>query len=764
MSLVIVDDSLFNLDLLEAILQPLGRPIVRFRDPLAALDGIESLEPVLVVTDHLMPEMEGVELVRRLRSMPAVADVPVLMLTSADENAVRVTAFEVGVTDFATRPIDPIELRARARALMQLGIARNELRWQARMLAGEVQDTTANLATVLDSGPGTLSRFARDASGAWRPVWHSDNFSRLTGYTLAEASAPDFSQHTMRVDPYAGRAEALARSSAPGMASWDFDFRHKHGHWLRLGQNLRVVISGAYEEELVAYTYDFTAQYQAAKLIEAGKQRLDMLLSASPGALFQMELNESGAAAMVFMADAIVRVTGYRFDAMPGGCITTLYDEMSLARHADAIASARLRGEASYEAHLQHKDGRWIWADVRLSASEGPASMRITGYIADVTGERETRAELERTRTELKAVVEASPGALVTLLYGPSATDKAVLFASHGIARVTGYSAEECRDPAWFQSVVDPAYWRDMMETRWQLLQLRPAIVQLPILHKSGGWRWVQLAFRPHERSADGKVLVFGYMTDITEQKAQDARLAQTVKLATLGEMATSMAHELNQPLTIISFAAQNLFNAYNQDEQARPRLDRIIAQAHRASKLIDHLRVFGRAQDSAPSAVHWQDALAGAMLLAGAKLRMAGITPDVRVPDDLPPVQGHLVLLEQVLLNVINNACDAYQLATPPVPGADRTLVIAAEAMTGAIRMTVADRAGGIPPAAMERVFEPFFTTKAASQGTGLGLSFSYGVIADMKGSMTVRNAGGGAEFEIILPIATLPIFTESQ
>ena len=146
MTIVVVDDDRFNLDLLEAVLEPLGEMVARFEDPLEALGAIEGLRPVLVITDHLMPGIQGVELVARLRATPGVADTPVLMLTGADELAVRVAAFDVGVTDFATRPIDPTELLARARALSRLGAAQAEMKRQATLLAGEVREATATLA------------------------------------------------------------------------------------------------------------------------------------------------------------------------------------------------------------------------------------------------------------------------------------------------------------------------------------------------------------------------------------------------------------------------------------------------------------------------------------------------------------------------------------------------------------------------------------------------------------------------------------------
>jgi signal transduction histidine kinase len=146
MTIFVVDDDPFNLQLIEGVLEPLALPLACFQDPFAALAALDTLRPQLIITDHLMPGLQGVELIARVRAMPAAADVPVLMLTGADELAVRVAAFDVGVTDFATRPIDPTELLARARALSRLGAAQAQMRRLASLLAGEVQVASATLA------------------------------------------------------------------------------------------------------------------------------------------------------------------------------------------------------------------------------------------------------------------------------------------------------------------------------------------------------------------------------------------------------------------------------------------------------------------------------------------------------------------------------------------------------------------------------------------------------------------------------------------
>jgi len=118
--------------------------------------------------------------------------------------------------------------------------------------------------------------------------------------------------------------------------------------------------------------------------------------------------------------------------------------------------------------------------------------------------------------------------------------------------------------------------------------------------------------------------------------------------------------------------------------------------------------------------------------------------------------VLGTLVLLEQVMINLIANACDAFKAARPPVDRDRRQIEVTGFAADAAVVFTIADHAGGIPERDLPQVFQPFFTTKPAEEGTGLGLSISHAIITDMGGTITVRNSRDGAVFELRLPVDT--------
>jgi PAS domain S-box-containing protein len=246
--------------------------------------------------------------------------------------------------------------------------------------------------------------------------------------------------------------------------------------------------------------------------------------------------------------------------------------------------------------------------------------------------------------------------------------------------------------------------------------------------------------------------------TDITSTRAMALQLAQSAKLAQLGELATGMAHELNQPLAGITLAAENALRALASAPGAPPRvgqkLDLIIDLATRASAVIDHMRVFGRNGSGPARPVALAGVVSGAAQLLHGKLTGQGVQLVTEIPDALPPVLGKAVPLEQVLINLIVNACDAYRAMPAPPP--QRAIRITAAVQGTRLRIGVADQAGGIAADILPRIFDPFFTTKPEGTGTGLGLSISSSIIAEMGGTIEVEMRDGGSVFTMSLPLAT--------
>jgi C4-dicarboxylate-specific signal transduction histidine kinase len=264
------------------------------------------------------------------------------------------------------------------------------------------------------------------------------------------------------------------------------------------------------------------------------------------------------------------------------------------------------------------------------------------------------------------------------------------------------------------------------------------------------------------ERSRKAMIHIMGDLHETTAQvrrREQDLRdkqeqLVQAAKLATLGELTTGVAHELNNPLNNIGLFIGNALDVIelgrNDGDAIRRELQSATRQVRKATEIISHLRTFGRAAPINREPVPVNQVIERALSLMSEQFRLREIGVELRLSAENPTVNGSPIQLEQAFINLLSNARDA--LMTSP----RRQIVITSDAGTGAVSIAISDTGSGIPAGLEQRIFDPFFTTKEVGQGTGLGLSITYGIVQDHDGSITVfNNPDGGATFRIQLPRA---------
>lgn len=240
-------------------------------------------------------------------------------------------------------------------------------------------------------------------------------------------------------------------------------------------------------------------------------------------------------------------------------------------------------------------------------------------------------------------------------------------------------------------------------------------------------------------------------LTEANDQlhRAQ-AELVQAGKLSALGQMSAGISHELNQPLMAIQSYAENAGLLLERAEPARAaeNLGRISDLARRMGRIIKNLRAFARQESEGMSDVDLVAVIAAALELTEARLRAAGVGVDWTPPARPVRVRGGEVRLQQVLVNLLANAADAME--------GGGTVRIRIDRAGGRVRLSVADTGPGI--AEPDRIFDPFYSTKevGASEGMGLGLSISYGIVQSFGGTIAGRNRPeGGAEFTVELAAA---------
>ena len=251
-------------------------------------------------------------------------------------------------------------------------------------------------------------------------------------------------------------------------------------------------------------------------------------------------------------------------------------------------------------------------------------------------------------------------------------------------------------------------------------------------------------------RLAAAAALALDVLVMREKERAREAQLRETEKLAALGQLVAGVAHEINNPLTGISAFAQLLADdpALGAEQMEAVRL--IKKEADRAGAVVRDLLAFARKEATRSERIDLNAAIEETLRLRAYALRTAGVEIVTELAPDLPPVAGEERKLQHVVLNLIVNAEHAMQQA--PV----RRLTMRTCHRDDMIVLEVVDTGTGMAPEVQQRMFEPFFTTKPEGVGTGLGLSVSYGIIRAHGGSLGATSApGSGTTFRVTLPAA---------
>jgi signal transduction histidine kinase/ActR/RegA family two-component response regulator len=237
------------------------------------------------------------------------------------------------------------------------------------------------------------------------------------------------------------------------------------------------------------------------------------------------------------------------------------------------------------------------------------------------------------------------------------------------------------------------------------------------------------------------------------------ARLVQSEKLAAIGELVAGVAHELNNPLTLIIGFAELLRRSPVSDE-TRQDLEKIVAQSRRAAGIVRSLLDFARQRPSERRLVQVNDMMNSTLDLLAYELRTHNIERTVRLAPDLPFTLADPYQLQQVFVNLVNNARQAMSEShggghlTITSELGPSTFVNRERDDAPVIRITIWDDGPGISPDLLPRIFDPFFTTKSPGEGTGLGLSVCHGIIGDHGGHIWAENGPQGATFFVELPV----------
>lgn len=427
-----------------------------------------------------------------------------------------------------------------------------------------------------------------------------------------------------------------------------------------------------------------------------------------------------------------------------------------LVRDSAALAPLFAEGEPRpAEAALRGPEGEERFVLISATPLKN-ASGRRSGHFAIVTDVTELRRATERLRQSeerFRGIIENTPFGILTL----DAAGR-VRTANPAFLAITG-AAEDAFAGA------DPADW---------LPDARPGLAELMAADggaASGESRLRRSADLGHARlvlsrmggAGDAWLLI---VEDTTEARQMEETLRHTAKLALLGEMSASLAHEISQPLNVIRLAAESALLCIDDGDAAaiRAKFETIGAQSDRLRETIDYMQAFSRRDAGARKSFDTAQATGAAVALMTPQCSSVGISVDWTPPAQPLAVVGHPRQLEQVLVNLLRNAVDAIVERRTLDPDRPERIEVTLGAAVGRdqrrwVQVEVADTGTGVRPEDLPHLFEPFFTRKTEGLGTGLGLSISLGLITAMGGRIEAENRPeGGCRFRVLLPQADRP------
>jgi histidine kinase len=442
-----------------------------------------------------------------------------------------------------------------------------------------------------------------------------------------------------------------------------------------------------------------------------------------------------------------------KFAPQPGDYCYQVYKGRSEKCVNCPVEKTFIDGKSHYSEETGfNKDGtltHWIvnTSPIKNSKGEIIATMEMN---LDITHRKHLEEKLEKSEKKYYAIFNNIPNPVFVL----DMDTLKILDCNESVTTVYGFGKNEIISKPFLD-----LFKEEEREKYGFKMRAYSVLNQVKHIRKDGNTVYVNIRISPSEYPGQKVFLVT--TSDITKRLEAEQQLIQASKMATLGEMATGVAHELNQPLTVMKTASSFLMKKVGKKEPIRDDVlftlaEEIDSHVDRATKIINHMRQFGRKSDMTLEKVNINRILESAFEIFSQQLKVRGIKVVWETDENLPLVMADADRLEQVFINLLINARDAIEdrCEKEGNKSCKKIITIKTGVEKGQVEISIKDTGTGIPASISEKIFEPFFTTKKVGKGTGLGLSISYGIIQDSKGSIKAAPSDEGACFVIRFPI----------
>lgn len=772
---LVVEDNKSQLHTLTAILEDEGFDTIGCSSATEALQHVGQEDVAVAIVDLRLPALSGTELLRRFHELDD--GIPVVVHTAHASYESAKDAVNHGAFAYVEKACDPDEIVYHVRRAFQqhleqyadeleIAVAERtrELQEACEELGCEIdrreraaealERNEALLATILEAAPAGIG-LLHDRVFQWGNI----PMLEMTGYREDELLGKNAQMLYETAEEYerVGRVK-YAQIRTTGTGEIDTQWRRRDGKTIHVHLRSTAINPDDLSAGVIFTATDITKRKLAEDALRESEERYRNAIEMAPDGIAIVDLKGR----ITSSNAASNRLLGYTNEEVLG----KPFWKVGVLRPRDVPKLLRLfvsviRGKPMppVEVVCNHKDGtaRTLECRVALIRCDG----RVVGLQTisrDVTERKKAEEELRAARDQAQRYLDIACVMFVALDEQGNIT-----LVNQRACEILGYCERDLVGKNWFETclpeaVREGAYavYRKLMAGHAELADNRENVV----LTREGEPRlivWRNTMLR------DDKGRITGTLSsgeDVTDRRlAEDERrqlqadLAHIGRVHTVGEMAATLAHEINQPLYAIANYVRGVnrrINRGNLDlDQLADVMDRVSHEVDRAAGIISHLREFVRKGRPRRSTVDIRKLVDDVMKLLEADIRRNRITVNRQLDDDIPVVSADPVQIQQVVVNLIRNAVDAMS----EVPDERRVLTIAARSTRDkTVEIAVSDNGNGVPTEIDESIFDAFFSTK--DEGLGIGLAISRTIVEAHDGRLwAVSNQPQGTTFFFTIP-----------
>jgi len=493
-------------------------------------------------------------------------------------------------------------------------------------------------------------------------------------------------------------------------------------------------------------TRDITKRKQAEEALKASEEFRSSLLKNSPIPMLVINPDTS----IKYVNPALEELTGFSAAEVIGGKAPyPWWTEETLEKISGDLAEAMVKGAVRLEELFKKKNGEQFWVEITSTPvrKDGEFKYYLANWV-DITERKQAEESLRESELKYKTLVEATSD-----ITWEVDDEGWFTFVSPKIKDVLGYEVNEVVGRKRTLDLVaegEAPKWLG----RFKKINAKRAPFfgfEVTHLHKNGTPVVFEMSGIPLFDSAGDFKGYVGTNKDVTGRKQMQEQLAIADRLASVGELAAGIAHELNNPLTgVIGFSQLMLEKEMPGD--IKEDMEAVYGEAQRASQVVGNLLTFARKHAVVKQMLNINSVIAKVLELRAYEQRVENISVEARFDPTLPEIMADYFQLQQVFLNIIINA--EYFMKKAHQKG---KLTITTEKVNSKVRASFADDGPGIDKEILGHLFDPFFTTKEVGEGTGLGLSICHGIVAEHGGRIYVESKlGKGTTFIVELPIGS--------